>query len=168
MLRWRGKSIRRNATATTTRLLLLLLLLLLVSCQQRRHDRNVDDAPVNEEIPLSSVVFRAVALGTSPLPPSGSALLWDPNSALWLMIEISRSMCVQVAFSFACHETAKIVNVAHYVFAQSPTVCRGIYLLADWNYDIKRFFAYFKACKHAPNRRIHNCQSGIGNCLYVI
>lgn len=36
------------------------------------------------------------------------------------MIEISRSICVQVAISFGCHETAKIlVNVAHYVFAHA-------------------------------------------------
>lgn len=169
MLRLRGKSIRRNATATTTRLLLLvlllLLLLLLVSCQQRRHDRNVDDAPVNEEIPLSSVVFRAVALGTSPLRPSAPALLWDLNSALWLMIETSRSICVQVAISFACHETAKIVNVAHYVFAQSTTVCRESILLQT---ETKKLNDVLRTLRRVNTRPIHNCQSGIGNCLYVI
>lgn len=108
----RGKSIRSNATTTTTRLLL-------VSCQQcqlstvdstiRQHDiTSTTMPPLNEEIPLSSVVFGAVALGTLSALRC-SLLYFLLCAALWLMIEISCSIWVAVVSSLGAMKSQKYV-----------------------------------------------------------
>lgn len=79
------------------------------------------------------------------------------------MIETSRSICVQVAISFACHETAKIVNVAHYVFAQSTTVCRESILLQTETKKLNDVLRTLRRVNTRPNAEytIANQESAI-------